>query len=169
MKSLEELASIDEIKREYKKSLLLNILQKLVGRMRHDAAFCSKVKNLYKQSTNRQITTKVIVEQYLNFNLTEEDVDLMTTWMIAHLNKSDRRRVFPHEYKQQLCDKQNGRCMVCGEPFGIDQSKIHVDHIIPWVLVGDELKDNYQCLCETCNESKSCHTDFIFKRLIKLN
>ena len=64
---------------------------------------------------------------------------------------------------------QNGRCVVCGELFDKDLSKVHIDHIIPWMLVGDELKNNYQCLCETCNECKSAHTDYMFRNLIKLN
>jgi len=59
--------------------------------------------------------------------------------------------------------------MACGEDLGEDWSKIHVDHIIPWKLVGDELEDNYQDLCDTCNECKSAHTDYIFKSMINLN
>ena len=55
--------------------------------------------------------------------------------------------------------------MICGEPLGPVMAKIHVDHIIPWKLVGDELNDNYQALCETCNECKSARTDYIFKAL----
>ena len=69
---------------------------------------------------------------------------------------------------EELFKEQNGKCAVCGENLGDNWSIIHVDHIIPWALVGDELKDNYQVLCETCNESKSANTDYIFKNLIKL-
>lgn len=93
----------------------------------------------------------------------------MCEWILAHLRKSDKRKRFTTEYKQELYNKQKGKCMVCGEPLGNDFSKIHIDHIIPWVLVGDEIPNNYQCLCETCNESKSCHTDYIFKSLLNLN
>ena len=169
MATLEELASNEDIKAEYRKSFLLNLLKKIIGRMRNDKQFNKTVRTLYRQSTNRLITTKVIVKNNLAFDLCDADAELMCLWMTAHLNKSDRRKPFPSGLKERLIEEQNGKCVVCGEPLGEDYSKIHIDHIIPWVLVGDELKDNYQCLCEICNESKSCHTDYIFKSLLNLN
>ena len=169
MATLEELASNEEIKAEYKKSLLLNLMKKIVGRMRTDLQFNDTVKLLYRQSTNKIITTKVLIQNNLKFELDNEDAKLLTLWMIAFLNKSNTRKPYPIGLKERLIKEQAGRCNVCGEVFGKDLSKIHVDHIIPWSLVGDELDNNYQCLCETCNESKSCHTDYIFKTLINLN
>lgn len=168
MVSLEELASNEEIKAEYRKTLLLNILKKLVGRMRNDGNYRLHILNLYKQSTNKVITSKVILNKEFNYAVSETDAEMFNTWMIAHFNKSDRRKGFSDIFKEQLYDKQNGLCAVCGEKLGRDFSKIHVDHIIPWTLVGDELHNNYQYLCNTCNESKSCHTDYIFKNLINL-
>lgn len=168
MVSLEELASSEEIKAEYRKTLLLNILKKLVGRMRRDNKFRIHIQNLYKQSTDRVITSKVILNKDFNYDASEEDAKTFNRWMNAHLNKSDRRKGFSDIFKKQLYDRQNGLCAVCGEKLGNDFSKIHVDHIIPWTLVGDELDDNYQYLCCSCNESKSCHTDYIFKNLLNL-
>ena len=31
----------------------------------------------------------------------------------------------------------------------------HVDHIVPWDYVGDELKNNKRVLCAACNRKKS--------------
>lgn len=169
MATLEELASIEQIKAEYRKSLLLNLLQKLVGKMKRSDEFRRKVRKLFTESTDKLITTKVLIKKNFNFDLNEEDTLLMNEWIQANLRKSDKRKRFTLDYKQELYKKQNGKCMVCGEPLGNDLSKIHIDHIIPWILVGDEIPNNYQCLCETCNESKSCHTDFIFKSLLNLN
>lgn len=169
MASLEELASNEQIKEEYRKSLLLNILKKLVGRMRKNPDFCRLIRNIYKESTDKNITTRVILKQYFNYDASDEDTKLMTIWITAHFNKSERRKGFSEDFKRNLLEKQNGKCAVCGESLGNDFSRMHVDHVIPWVLVGDELPDNYQYLCSFCNESKSCRTDFIFKNLLNLN
>ncbi|MCQ2212201.1 MAG: HNH endonuclease [Bacteroidaceae bacterium] len=169
MATLEELASNEAIKEEYRRTLLLNMLKKLVGRMNKDNSFKTHITNLYKQSTDKLVTTRVIIKQNFNYDANESDTELLNLWIKAYFNKSNKRKGFPLEFKQKLYNQQKGLCAVCGEQLGNDFSKIHVDHIIPWVLVGDELKDNYQYLCSTCNESKSCHTDYIFKSLLKLN
>lgn len=168
MISLEELASNEEIKEEYRRTFLLNILQKFVGRMRREDTYRLHVNNLYKQSTDKVITSKVILNNDFKYDATESDAVLFNRWVTAHLKKTDRRKGFSDSFKKELFEKQKGICAVCGEALGTDFSKIHVDHIIPWTLVGDELEDNYQYLCSTCNECKSCHTDYIFKNLIKL-
>lgn len=168
MRTLEELATNEEIKKEYKKTFLLNLFKKIVCRMDKDVEFRRCIKTLFQESTDQKITTKAVIRKNLSFEITDEDATVMLTWFSAYLKKSGKRLKFTEEFKKKLCKQQDGRCMVCGEPLGTDLSKIHVDHIIPWCLVGDELKDNYQCLCSFCNESKSAHTDYIFKNLINL-
>ena len=58
--------------------------------------------------------------------------------------------------------------MICGCELGDNWSKIHVDHVVPWELVGDELENNFQDLCEKCNEEKNASTNYIFLRMIGL-
>lgn len=168
MASLEELASNEDIKLEYRKSLLLNILKKIIAKMRRDNVYCKHVKKLYKESTDKHITTKNVLKKDFNYDPDPDDIILFSEWINAYFNKSENRKRFPDDFKHELYEKQKGLCAVCGEPLESDYSKIHIDHIIPWSLVGDELKNNYQYLCATCNESKSCHTDFIFKSLLNL-
>ena len=169
MVSFDELATNESIKEEYKKTFLLNVFKKIVIRMKNDPDYKRHVRQLFKESTNTTLTATAIVRNCLKYELAQVDAVLMCEWLTAFLRKSDRRKPFTDDFKKSLYDKQNGVCAVCGELLGEDFSKIHVDHIIPWTLVGDELKDNYQYLCSFCNESKSCHTDFIFKSLLKLN
>ena len=169
MFTLEELASNDQIKNEYKKSFLLNIFKKLVVMMKKDVALKSKIRKLFLESTDPTLTTEIIIRRYFNYELTAQDSQLMLQWIKAHFNKQDKRKAISAETKQRLCALQKGKCAVCGEDLEDDLSKIHVDHIVPWTLVGDELDNNYQCLCSTCNESKSAHTDYICKKLIKLD
>ena len=70
--------------------------------------------------------------------------------------------------REELFVKQNGRCVICGCELGDDWSKIHTDHMVPWDLVGDELEDNFQDLCEKCNEEKNASTNYIFLKMIGL-
>lgn len=168
MISFTDILENEEVKAEYKKALLLNMFKKIVVRMNKDCSFRNSIKTLFSQSTNREVTVKVIMRNNLNFELDDDDCKLMLQWFDANLKKSNRRMPISHELKERLYKKQNGICAVCGEPLGEEMKYVHVDHIIPWMLVGDELKNNYQCLCQTCNECKSARIDYMFKNLIKL-
>lgn len=168
MISFTDILKDEEVKAEYKKALLLTMFKKIVVRMNKDCSFRNTIRTLFSQSTNREVTVKAIMRNYLNYDIEDNDCKLMLQWFDANMKKSDRRRPIPKEIKESLYKKQKGICAVCGEPLGQDMKYVHVDHIIPWMLVGDELKNNYQCLCPTCNECKSANIDYMFKNLIKL-
>lgn len=168
MATLEELASIEQIREEYNRTLLLNMFKKVVVKMYRDQKYSSRIRKLFQQSTNYLDTTTAIIKKAFDVDLDKKDAQTMSIWFKANLNKKPFRKAIPIEVKKALYLKQNGKCMVCGEDLGNDFSKIHVDHIIPWKLVGDELENNYQDLCETCNECKSASTDYIFKSMINL-
>ena len=168
MISFSDILEDEVVKAEYKKALLLNMFKKIVVRMNKDNSFRNHIRTLFSQSTNKELTVKAIMCNNLNFNLEDDDCKLMLQWFDANFKKSNRRRSIPNELKENLYIKQKGLCAVCGEPLGEEMKNVHVDHIIPWMLVGDELNNNYQCLCATCNECKSANIDYIFKNLIKL-
>ena len=167
MINLEELLASAEIKEEYHKTFLLCIFQKICVKMDQRPTFKQKIFNLYRESYNFPITIQQIIQKELKQNISTDEAKLVATWVEANLKKSSRKH-FPLSTKQALYKKQNGKCMVCGEKLGNDWSKIHVDHIIPFKLVGDELPDNYQDLCDMCNSYKSARTDFVFKSMLKL-
>lgn len=168
MSTLLDFATDEQIQQEYKKTFLLNMFRKICVKMKKDAAYKTHLQTLYRESFNNKITTQLIVKKAFNYDLTMDEANTMNMWIEAHLKKSNKRKSIPHSVKSNLYEKQDGKCAACGENLGDDWSKIHVDHIIPWTLVGDEIEDNYQALCETCNECKSASTDYIFKSLIKL-
>ena len=168
MPTLLELATDEQIREEYQKSFMLNLFRKICVKMRNDSTYKSKIQNLFRESFNKIMTVQIIVKREFDYDLTNEEAEIMYKWFDAHLKKSNRRKAIPLSVKLELYKKQNGKCAVCGENLGKDNSKIHVDHIIPWTLVGDELENNYQDLCDICNECKSASTDYIFKNLIKL-
>jgi len=168
MVSFEDLVTDSNIKEEYQKSFLLNIFKKVIVKMKNNAAVAQHVRTLFKQSTNKYVTTISVVRKYLNYEMSQSEAELMFKWFNAYFNKSGIRKAFSDDLKHELYEKQKGLCAICGEPLSKDSSRNHIDHIVPWSLVGDELPDNYQYLCSFCNESKSCHTDYIFKSLLKL-
>jgi 5-methylcytosine-specific restriction endonuclease McrA len=56
-------------------------------------------------------------------------------------------------YYQVVSDRQNQRCAICGGL--LVDSEVHLDHIIPWYLVGDVPDgSNWQLLCASCNRGK---------------
>lgn len=168
MPTLIELASDEQIRQEYQKSFMLNMFRKICAKMQNDSEYKKKVQNLFRQSIDKSMTTSIILKREFNYDLSKQEAEIMLCWFNAFFTKSNRRKSIPISTKKALYKAQKGRCAVCGELLGDDWGKIHVDHIIPWKLVGDELKDNYQDLCETCNECKSASTDYIFKNLINL-
>lgn len=168
MPTLLEFATDEQIRKEYQKSFLLNMFKKICVKMRNDSTYKTKIQNLFRESYNKENTSKIIMNREFKYDLSKNEAELLTTWFDAHFRKGLYRKTIPLSKKIELFNKQDGKCAACGEDLGDDWSKIHVDHIIPWMLVGDELKDNYQNLCETCNECKSSSIDYIFKNLIKL-
>ena len=164
---IKKLLENNEIKEEYRKALLLNMFQKIYVRMERNVNFKRRIRNLFSESHNVMLTTKIIIGEELKCDITDNDAQKMAMWFEANFKKSQRKKR-DVSIKEQLYKKQHGKCMVCGEDLGNDWSKIHVDHIIPHQLVGDELDDNYQDLCETCNKCKGARTDFLFKSMLKL-
>lgn len=77
--------------------------------------------------------------------------------------------------KQQVLEKQNGRCNFCGSilkestaikphTFAKDRVSMEFDHRIPVDRGGESSVDNYQALCHYCNKCKRqmcfvCHED----------
>ena len=159
----------EKIKEEYKKAFLLNIFKKFCFKLNKDGAYKNNIYTLYRQTSDVVNTTKIIIEDVFEYELSEAEAKLLWEWIDAFRRKSSSRKNLSLELKKELYDIQGGVCPLCNQPLGKDWSRIHVDHIIPWSLVGDELKDNYQDLCETCNESKSSRTDYIFNSLIHMN
>lgn len=64
-------------------------------------------------------------------------------------------RGFSEAIKQKVYEKQDGRCILCGNTFAI--SEMEADHITPWHEGGKTLEDNCQMLCKEDNRRKSGH------------
>lgn len=153
---------------EYEKAKQLVAFKRLCLRMSESHEYALKIKTIYRQSMNETLTTQALFNNELGYKLNPEDSARMATWMRAHLSKKPSREPIPQEAKSELVQGQEGLCAICGDLIDELSSSTHVDHIIPWELVGDELEDNYQALCEKCNLKKNNDVSFIFKSLIGL-
>ncbi len=62
-------------------------------------------------------------------------------------------RKFSDSMKQKVYERQNGKCVRCGESFDI--GNMDADHIKPWVEGGKTNEENCQLLCKEDNRRKS--------------
>ena len=67
MYSIEKLFLNEDVQREYKKTLLLNMFKKMVQEMNKEESFRMRIKKLYSQSTNAVETTSIIVQKKFSF------------------------------------------------------------------------------------------------------
>ncbi|NQV38331.1 MAG: HNH endonuclease [Candidatus Marinimicrobia bacterium] len=79
----------------------------------------------------------------------ETDNYYMTSEVEDELNK-DHRKSIPQTVKDQVWNRDGGKCVECGS-----DKKIEFDHIIPYSKGGSNTYRNLQLLCENCNRKKS--------------
>ena len=62
-------------------------------------------------------------------------------------------RAFRGNIRVEIHNRDNGLCFYCGSPVAIE--KMHVDHVIPFVLGGRTIESNGVVACPKCNLKKS--------------
>ena len=128
MLTLEELASNEKIKEEYKKTFLLNIFQKLCVRMERNASLRENIQTLFRQTKNESETIRAIIVRELNYKLSAEEAEIIKPWFLANLKKSKDRKKLPNELKRKLCMEQDWKCGICGESLGQDLSDVSTEN-----------------------------------------
>ena len=71
-------------------------------------------------------------------------------------------RRIPQETREEVHERQGGKCMYCGRSVALPDGTI--DHKRPIVRGGGSNKSNLQFLCSRCNFSKGAKTDGAFRR-----
>ncbi|MCR5803727.1 MAG: HNH endonuclease [Clostridia bacterium] len=130
------------------------LLKEVCKNLKADEILYLKAKKLYFSSSDLNATKK-LVKRICKCEVSDGDLSWMNMCIKAFLDKKDKRETISEETKASLLSKQKYRCAICGDR--IERNNVHIDHIIPWDYVGDELKDNYQALCSDCNLHKSNH------------
>ena len=112
----------------------------------------------FRNSRDHILVTKGIVNRYMGCKLSEQEYLYLYQLLRAFFRKKDYRIEIPVKTRTDLLTLQNYRCPFCKRTIDIRNS--HLDHIVPWDFVGDELMDNYQMLCARCNERKGASSFF---------
>jgi hypothetical protein len=70
--------------------------------------------------------------------------------------KKENSRNVSLSLRLKVLMKDNFRCVFCGKsPATSINTKLHIDHIIPFSKGGKSILENLQTLCEECNLGKS--------------
>ena len=162
MKKLQEYTKDEKVCAEYERAFLLNIFTQMCDMIKKDKNYKRQIMRMLRESPNFSYTFGLFIEREFDVELSDAEINLICTWMRANLAKMTSRKEIPKSEKERLYVQQGGKCAICQKELGDDWSKIHVDHIIPWDYVGDELAYNYQDLCETCNFEKGNNITYTF-------
>lgn len=137
--------------------LMIKIFEKLVLDM-HDINVKRQIRNRIRNSCNRVLTIKNIIYNRFSLTITNAEAVQIMNYLYAYFNKKNTRISIENISKLDILKKQDFNCAICNGKIDLETSEI--DHIIPWVYVGDELQDNYQMLCRTCNRKKCKSIDY---------
>lgn len=123
-----------------------------------------RLRNIYSRTADPVETTKNIIANELQEDISKEDAAKIYLLISAFLKKSYHRKSISDSVKIALLARQKNKCAICGAPVDIHS---HADHTVPFKYVGDELEDNYQMLCTNCNLRKNSNIDFQIRYLLK--
>jgi hypothetical protein len=71
------------------------------------------------------------------------------------LKEINRRRKINDTTRYAVLERAGFKCQCCGaKPLKSNHVALHIDHIIPYSLGGDNSVNNLQVLCDKCNTSK---------------
>ena len=146
------------------KDILESILSEVCEYMKANNSALISMKQIYFRGSNDIDTVKQIVKKICHLSLSEHDYKWLNSCIKAFMTKRPYRKQPSLSLRQELWEKQGQKCYICGK--GLLVKEGHVDHIVPWDYVGDELEDNYQVLCSDCNLHKSNHVALTVHSLI---
>ena len=144
-------------------TLLFTIFE-IVCLMMKDDIVKKNILSKFHASKDYLNLVKKIVFEYTGCRISDTESEIMEEWFIAYFRKNNIRKKYDIVVRKKLILEQHNRCALCKKE--IELSDSHLDHIIPWDFVGDELENNLQILCPNCNERKCRRVDFQLKMLI---
>ena len=124
-----------------------------------------RVRTIYSRTRNPIETTKNIFMNEFGETISNSDADRLSILIFSFAQKSIYRKSIDDSLKNSLLQSQFHHCAICGCDIDIHA---HADHIVPFKLVGDELDNNLQMLCNNCNLKKNACLDYQIRFLLKL-
>lgn len=152
----------NDIKACLNEARLLNMF-KVICEKNFTAEKQQRLRNVYYNTSNALSTTMGLITYSAGINASTQDAKRIQELVMAFLNKKPYRAVIPPETKKRILIDQNNKCAICD---CMIDSSAHVDHIVPFKYVGDELMDNYQMLCSKCNQRKNASIDYQIRYLL---
>lgn len=122
------------------------------------------VRKLYYSTADNREAARKVLWMVCGCELPPDDLDWLNECLCAHFRKKNRRKAFTPEEKHEIWLQGSGKCAICDT--SLPDGHFDVDHKVPWDYVGDELSDNYQPLCRTCNLKKSKNTATAVENII---
>lgn len=162
MNKVEEPVFIEKLHR----TLLLGVFEVVCKEIKRQGTKLTE-KERFRKFKNKTIPTRMIVGRYAGCKLPNEDSMEMVKLLTAFFRTGDPRKRFDAAYRTQLVRRQSGQCSICHAK--ITAGDAHLDHIVPWDYVGDNLENNHQMLCGSCNQRKGTAAYFEFTMLLLLN
>lgn len=110
---------------------------------------------LYNDFKDQKFDHKKLEEEIAKL-MEDEDVGNkkgIYTYVLTHKEKHLNIRAFSPNQKREAYERQKGICVVCKEPFEIEE--MESDHITPWHEGGKTSAENCQMLCREDNRRKS--------------
>lgn len=155
---------VDVLLHETYKYLITSIFELLAVKM-IDYNYKSKIRTRLRNSRNKILTVKNLVFETTHCKINDEEAKILYKYLYAYFTKLSTRNIYDKTYKENILYEQEEKCNICGKH--IDLLNSELDHIIPWILVGDELgKENFQMLYTTCNKKKSKNISYNLKMLL---
>lgn len=145
-------------------TLILGVFEAICKDIKKNRTKTDEKVRFMRYSNDKIAATKNIVRRYVGCHLSDSEYIKLSELLTAFFRTGDSRKNFDNNFREALTQKQNNKCAVCGK--NISSRNSHLDHIIPWDYVGDNLNDNYQMLCETCNTRKGTSTYFEISMLL---
>lgn len=134
-------------------TLLLSLFEKICIDLNALPSKKTELLNMIRASNNEPSIIKNYCHKHYNVSLNLEYANLLYTWILCFFRKKSSRITYPIEIKESLLYQQKHFCKCCNMKINIANS--HLDHIVPWTYVGDELSYNLQILCIDCNSNKN--------------
>lgn len=110
---------------------------------------------LYNEFKDQKFDSKKL-EIKISELMQDEDVGSkkgIYTYVLTGKEKHLNIRAFSPNQKREAYERQKGVCIVCKEPFAINE--MEADHITPWHEGGKTSAENCQMLCKEDNRRKS--------------
>ena len=146
------------------KDILESVLSEVCEYMKANESSYISMKKIYYRNASDIDAIKQIVHNVCHLSLREKDLEWLNSCIKAFMKKKPYRKQHSNIFRTELWHRQGKKCRICGKEILSEEG--HIDHIVPWDYVGDELENNNQVLCSDCNLHKSNHVSLTVHSLI---